>query len=210
MSVTIQQAAMNALAEYLGLNLPDVDVTPRWPSPGKELPPKAITVVLAGSRRDEPMDLRQLSFVNSGPLQSSVVWQVSACKQPFQLDIWARSDLQRDDILARLDNFLHAGESTLAGVFNPDPVGHGVLLAVNDGWEACGTTADFLFDNVDLEDSPSAVGVGQYRATIRGNAYMMLTLTTLTARQKTITFKQRVSETDQAVTDTDFDSVVDP
>jgi hypothetical protein len=194
-SVTVQKAAINALAEWLGQKMPDVSVTTGWPSPDKELPAKAITVLLAGSRRDEPMDLRQLSHANSGANQSSVVWSVCACVQPVQLDVWALSDFVRDDILARLDGFLHAGESALDGVFNPDPVGNTVLLTVNDGWESCGTTADFHFDSFNLEDNPSAAATAQYRATARGDAYFMLALTTLTARQKVIKFRLQLSET---------------
>lgn len=196
MIVTIQQASNNALAAYLATAMPDVSVTTRWPNPDKDLPEKAITILLAGTRRDEQMDLRQLSATPTGSTKSTVVWQLAMCIQPVQLDVWARSDLARDDILAQLDRLLHAGESALVGAFNPDPVGHSVLLAVQDGWDSCGTTVDFDFDGPELQDTASAIGSRQYRATLVGDAHFALSLTTLTARQKVITFAARMKDAD--------------
>ena len=196
MRTTIQQAAANALAEYLGQLLPDVVVEPRWPAPDKEKPPLSITVVTAGKRQDTPINLRLLSSTIADPDLGgiSAVWQIAACTQPFQLDVWTRSDVERDDILARLDDILNAGESALTGVSNPDPVGHGVLLALGDGWTD--STADFTFDGADYEDLSDSVGSEIFRATIRGDAHFMLTVSSVTARQRVIQFKLALSATD--------------
>lgn len=115
------------------------------------------------------------------------VWQIAACTQPVQLDVWADSDVERDDIMARLDTALNAGESALAGVYNPDPVGHGLLLALADGWT--NSSADFYFDAPDLDDLPDSVGRSVYRATYRGDSNFMLTLSSTTARQQVIKFR---------------------
>lgn len=195
MRVTIQQAASNAFAEWLQSKLDDVVVEPRWPSPDKKKPPKSITLVQAGHRRDTPIDLHQLSYTNLGAKRSTVVWQLAACVQPLQLDVWALNDVALDDVMARLDDLLRAGESSLDGVFNPNPVGTGNLIAVRDGWESCGTIADFVFEEPNLETSSDAVGRSVYRATYRGNAYFMLTVTNVTARQTAINFTLRLSET---------------
>lgn len=196
MSVSVHQAAANAFATWLASKLTGVTVEPRWPSPDKKLPAKAITIVTAGRRIDTPLDLKLLSSTNSGATQTNAVWQLAACRQPFQLDIWAQSDIARDDLIAQLDSLLHADSSSLTGAFNPMPVGHGLLLKLGDGWDAVGTIADFDFEEPDLDDTPATANRHLYRATYRGNAYFMLTVTTLTARQTAISFLQRISETD--------------
>lgn len=181
--------------------MPDVTVEPRWPSPDKQRPGSSISVVTAGRRVDTPIDTRLLQAINSGPKQTNATWQIAACRQPFQLDVWADSDVARDDILARLDNFLHLDQSVLDR--NATPAGNGVLLAVADGWDSCGTIADFEFEEPDTDDSSDSSGRAIYRATFRGNAYFMLTVTSLTARQIVINFALAISETDP-VTDNPF------
>jgi hypothetical protein len=194
--VSIQQAACNSLAGYLEQILTDVVVEPRWPAPDKKKVPKAITIVTAGSRRDLPIPIRYLQPVSVPGANDDVtaIWQVAACTQPLQLDIWTESDVERDDIIARLDECLNAGESALTDVYNPDPVGHGVLLALGDGWTT--SSADFYFEAPDLEDLSDSVGRASYRATYRGDANFMLALTKTTASQKLINFKIALSATD--------------
>lgn len=152
--------------------------------------------MLAGQRRDLPIDLRLLSKTNLGPTQTTAVWQVAACTQPFQLDVWASSDPARDDLLAQLDTLLHAAESSLSTSFCATPAGTGNLIALADGWESCGTVADFIFDQPTLETTSDSQSRSLYRATYRGDAHFNLTVTTVTARQTAINFQLRLSETD--------------
>ncbi len=194
MAVSIQQAAANAFAAWLQTKLLDVVVEPRWPAPDKVKPPKSITVVTAGRRRDIPIDLRLLKKTNEGPTQTRAVWQVAACTQPFQLDVWATKDIDRDDILARLDHWLHQDQASLSSSFVATPAGIGNLIAVGDGWED--TVADFEFEEPDLLETADAVNRSLYRASFRGNAHFMLTVTSLTARQKAINFRLRLAEGD--------------
>ncbi len=194
MSVTIQQAAANAFAAYLQSKLPDVVVEPRWPAADKQKPPKSITVVTAGRRRDLPIDLRLLKKTNVGSTQTRTVWQVATCTQPFQLDVWTTKDVDRDDILARLDIWLHQDQASLTSSFSATPAGIGNLIRVADGWED--TVADFDFEAPELEMTSDTVNRSLYRATFRGSAFLMLTVTTLTARQKAINFLLRLRETD--------------
>ncbi len=195
MSVTIQQAAANAFAAKLATYLPDVVVEPRWPASDKQKPPKSITIVMAGPRRDTPLDLRVIKQTNTGATQTTAVWQVSACVQPFQMDVWALSEVERDDVLARLDQFLHMGDTWL-GSFNPMPVGVATLVAVQDGWESFNTIADFTFEEPDTDNEADTPDRAIYRATFRGDAHFKLAVTTVTARQLAINFVQRLSETD--------------
>lgn len=165
----------------------DVKVEARWPAPDKDLPPKAITLVASGARRDTMVDLKLLNASNSGLSNTNGFWQVAACYQPFQLDIWAQRDVDRDDMMARLDNFLHSGERYLTGVSSPNPAGFGVLLQVGDGWsDIVQTTADFYFEGPDLLDDPDTVIRALRRATLRGGAHFMLAVPVTTSRQKLI------------------------
>lgn len=188
MSVSIQQAACNALATFLASKMTGVTVAARWPAPDKALPRKAITVITAGSRRDTAIERKLLSSANSGDTDVDAVWQIAACTQPLQLDIWAHSDFERDAMMADLDIYLNSGETGL-GVGNYE-VGSGLLLSLANGWDAYDTTGDFAFDESSTDDSSDAVGVSTYRATYRGNAYVMLSVPSTTPRQLIINFTQ--------------------
>lgn len=186
MIVSIQQAANNALVAYLQPFLTDVVISSNWPSPDRDLPEKAITIITAGARRDFPLDPKQIKNTLNGSTMVDTVWQVASCVQPFQLDIWTHSNIERDDLMARLDILLRAGP---VGFSTPqDPVGNSLLLPVFDGWESSSTTADFSFENYDDDDSSDSSGRNVYRSTYRGDANFMLTITKTSARQKQINF----------------------
>jgi hypothetical protein len=186
LAVSIQQAGINAFAAYLQSKLPDCKVENRWPAPDRKLVSKTITVIPAGSRKDDYLEPRILSKVNQGDSQTRVIYQVASCYQPMQLDVWCTGHLERDDLISRLDTFLRAGASSLTGAFSPDPVGAGCLIAVQDGWQESETTADFIFEDPDTDDEPSAVEASQFRATYRGGAYFKLTIPAIVSRQKVI------------------------
>jgi hypothetical protein len=205
MAVTIQQAAVNALATWLTSQLTGgVTVATRWPSPDRPLPAKAVTILLAGARTDIRLDPEILSATNLGDFQTTVVWRLMACTQPLQLDVWAQSDFERDDIMAQLDTALNAGESSLAGAY-ANPVGHGCLVAVADGWPAS-TTADFVFNSPDIDDSPESAKRSEWRGTYRGEVHVMLSVTKVSARQVSIVFKQKLHETDTAASTDKYDN----
>lgn len=197
MRVTIQQAANNALAAWLASKLTtDIVVEPRWPTPDKLKTPKMVTLTLAGSRRDTPIDLRLLSYSAYGDKQTNAVWQVAACTQPVQLDVWAPTDVELDDILAQLDDALHVDQFSLPSALSATPAGTGCLVALADGWDACGTIADFSFDSPDVDVTSDAQARRLYRASYRGESNFMLTVNSTTARQVAINFQLMLSETD--------------
>lgn len=190
--ISIQQAACDQLAVWLGSQLPGVVVEPRWPAPSKELPRKAVSIIQAGPRKDENIQPDLLSATNSGTTQSVTRWRLKACEQPIQIDVWTKTDPERDDILARLDIALNAGESALTGFFNPMPVGPGVLLKLTGDW--ADTYADCQFESADITDTPDSTERAEYRATIRGTIYVMLAVTATTARQTVINFNAKLTE----------------
>jgi len=187
MSVSVQQSAANALKTFLESKMDAaIKISARWPSPDRDLPAKAITIVTSGARRDIPIERKLLKQTNNGAKNVDSVWQLAACTQPLQLDVWTHSDFERDAILADLDVYLNYGEKGL-GVGNYD-MGSGLLLNLADGWEAYSSKADYAFEDDSTEDSSVSVGHVTYRATLRGNAYVMLAVPSTTPRQLLINF----------------------
>ena len=196
MAVTIQQAASNALQTWIAGQLTGgVVVDSQWPGPDTVLPAKAVTILLAGPRQDSHIPEHILSSVNSGAHQANVTWQYMACEQPLQIDVWATDPIARDDILAQLDQVLNAGNR---GVGGTDSYVDGLLLQplVADNW--ANTFFDYEFHSPDIDDTPDSIKRSEYRATMRGTAYMMLQATRLEARQVAIIFKAKLHTTDTA------------
>jgi len=200
LAVTIQQAAANALARYLTDALSGVTVEARWPAPERQLPDKMITILLSGPRRDEPMEHRMVSREDLNDTQVSAHWQIAACHQPLQLDIWATQEVARDDILAQLDQVLNAGELQ---EYNPWPVGNGILLPLEDGWEDFETYGSFYFENPDTTDTPDSVKRREFRATFSGGVDVMLVVPKTSARQTLIRLSQRLYSTGEPSGPTD-------
>jgi len=204
LAVSVQQAAANAAVAYFKTRLPrDIAVHARWP--GKDFPGKAITLITAGSRRDQPLDPRILSKSNRGDNQTRAIWQIAECTQPFQLDLWATSHIERDDLIARLDEILRAGFAPLTDVVFKDPVANGFFVKLADGWEEAETTAKFSFTSPDIDDSADAFARNQFRATYRGTAWMKLTIIATSPRQRAINLTALLDGSDQPRTNTVID-----
>lgn len=180
--VPIHLAATNALANYISNILPDVSVEPRFPDPDKSLPPKAVTVVPAGPRFTYFMDGPQL--IGSLPIPNDTVnqqWQyrIAEMEVPFQLDCWTQFDLDRADLIARLDQILSVGDTALSiNVGNPSilpAATDSLVLPLLDGWE--GSNATYYFTYFDYDQTPDQAMRREYRATYRGNSYCNMTKT---------------------------------
>lgn len=187
--ISIQQASVNALAAHLSAQLPDVRIEDRWPDPQRKLRLPTITILMSAPRQDLAIDFRNLSFQNVGS-RVKFQTQLAACEQLLQLDVWAANQIQRDDILARLDVALNMD------TLNPGEVMHGLNLASlpADNWTD--TYFDYWFESPEQDDAPFTAIVDEWRARLRGHAWMMLTVNRETARQSVINFKLQVQETD--------------
>jgi hypothetical protein len=218
MAVSIEQAAANALAAYLTAQLAGVTCKAFWPNASQKLPPKAVTVVPVGRRRtvDHLGDfIRVVSFEdrpltddNGDPLLDDsgnqltdriYTYAVSPIEQPFQLDVWATTDFDRDDIVARLDDALTLGLGITLGATNADPFRDGVLLALGDGFTG---NADFFFDGPTKDDNVNAAGRAEFRATYSGTMTANRTQTVRLPILRAVKLKLRVGEIITADTDT--------
>lgn len=181
--IPIQQAAATQLAAYLRTHLPGVTIEDQWPDPDKRMHLPTVTLIQAGVRRDMPLDVKDLGW-----LHGKTTYQIRACEQQFQVDVWGKNPTQRDDILARLDD-----------IMNSDPTGteavNGLILpSTSAQWP--NTYFDYYCESPDIEQMPFTQIVHEYRATLVLHAWMMLTVQRDTALQTLITFQQNLNGTD--------------
>lgn len=201
MAVSIEQAAANAAVAYIRTKFTGIPINTRWPK--SDFSGKAITLITAGARRDESIQTRVLGNTPMGGNQTRALWQLAECSQPFQLDVWATTHADRTDILANLDVVLRAGFNSLPWVTLADPFQNGFFVQIGDGWsDLVSTTAHFVFENPDYDDTPDGVNRSQYRATYRGTAYMKLALPATTARITRTTLKAYLDGDTRPSTDT--------
>lgn len=186
MNVTVEQAGINALATWLTNSLGTAAVvSTHWPEPSKKLPAKGVTILRAGAPEEEPLDPIIVGRADTGPHTSLFTWRLRALRQPLQLDVWAHHHAARDDLLARLDVALNAGMGASLGAASAEPVRHGVVLPLGDGYAG---TADCYFDRPEVFDAPDAAIRSEYRATARGWMEVDLTVTAPGARIAVIRF----------------------
>lgn len=169
MSVSVQQAANNALAAWLTAHLtgsPVVDA--RWADPTRILNggsasqrPISISVLLAGKYEDEYIDnIAGNAMVTTG---------MRLRRQPIQLDVWAAYDVDRDDLVAQLDTLLAGKAGPTADATTAAELGvidHGITLTLADGYSP--TVAGFVFGVPAIVDTADSVGRSIYRATYAG------------------------------------------
>lgn len=181
MATTVQQAAVNALVAYLREELPDVTVNNEWPASEAALPELAVSVLMAGKRVDDHSAAEVVAVEGDGD-ERVYTWRVKYATQSLQLDVWANYPGPRDALLAQLDDILNRGEFyTLAEdaveVGAADPTRDGLLLALRPSDGHAGFV-DFTFDGPSISDSADRAIRHEYRATIVGEAEMVVTTKT--------------------------------
>lgn len=207
---TIQQAARDALADWLTSDLDDesILIEPRWVEPDQQLPSKQVTIIDAGPRTVEWFQPEVLSTANvdleGGEAVKKVdtTWSLGLATQPVQLDVWAQSDVELDDLIARLDASLNKGSQGL-GLSNVDPFDPGLRCNLGGDWAP--GIVDFLFESPVILQAPNSVGEGEWRATYRGRATAQLTQVARSPRLARIRLEKRIYVADadlSAETDT--------
>lgn len=176
MKTSIVSAACEALACYLRgalvSDIPGLVVEPRWVPETSQLPERMITIIKSGTRTAEFLDPIPISSeATSVATQRVYTWRISDILQPLQLDVWATSEAHRDDIVARLEGPLNRGLS----IVDPtaDPFGPGLTLALGCGWTGYG---DFVFTDLEDDDTADAVQRSEYRAMARGRVRATMTV----------------------------------
>lgn len=201
---SIMQAASDALGAYLQTALgSDVVVYTSWPNPDIKLPGQnktgAVTIISTGPRQTEvdatgyAREVSRAELVPPDPILMSYTWDVALFRQNTQLDVWATSFVECDDLLARLDLALRAGTGATLGHANADPFRDGCLVKVDpaDGYDSF---AEFSFDGQDDNQTPAQSGRDEWRATMSGECAVNYTVTKTLPRLKTLRIRLKVKE----------------
>lgn len=190
---SVEQAACTALQDFLKAQFnevypqdlpPDqrVQVLDRWPEAGVDLPPLAVSVIMAGERQDTHVTPELVKrSPTADPNTDEFTWTVKAFRQPIQLDVWANYDSKRDELLYHMDRFLNMGPRyTLDQPLN-DVTRDGPLLPLDpaSGHEG---NVDFTFEGPRRVTDDGAVRANEFRALIRGDVDGDLCFTAKTAK----------------------------
>ncbi|HEY2517091.1 MAG TPA: hypothetical protein VGI39_39735 [Polyangiaceae bacterium] len=179
--VTVQQAAENALTLWLRSQLAGVTLKNEWPEAGKAMAFPTVTVLRAGPLDEDYVQPPEVLLQVDDPppaVTSTFTFRVGVCTQPLQLDVWANTKPQRDDLLARLGDALTAGkrQTYSAGYFtstgistNQDPVEQSITLQLADGYPFL--NAAFQFEAPETNDTADSAKRNEWRATYRGQAF---------------------------------------
>ena len=205
-TVSVAQAAENALVAWIASQLPDVVTNNEWPDPGVPLNKRGeVTILRAGGYQE--MTVRpQVVRTDLDPfqIQTTFHWKVSNVEQPMQLDVWATSKAKRDDILNRLGTALTAGPGeTLSAAclasygaqpaHLQNPVARVVLLQLAAPWDHL--VASFQFDSPETTDSARASSEREFRATYHGTGFFDRTVPKISARIRRMRMPVAVSPT---------------
>jgi hypothetical protein len=106
-----------------------------------------------------------LNALNPHYVARVYVWRIAEIEQPAQLDVWARSDVARNDLMAQLSDLLHASPKDSAGFTSDDPVGEILFVPLADGWPGYAAAE---FDKPSWSDTSDSTQTRTYRATYRG------------------------------------------
>ncbi len=179
--VTVEVAAMRALKAFLQAQFnadafwtsKPVEVNDSWPMLEQDLPPRAVSIIKAGARQDE----RHFPMIDGSVVVDANtkdwIWNVAACDQPIQIDIWATSEVDRNSLERSLDEYLHRGPKYSLGIPNGDPIRDGVLVALGDGFTG---TADCQFDGIAAVPTPEQIRRTEWRSMTRGMISVQLTV----------------------------------
>jgi hypothetical protein len=191
--ISIQQAACTALQTYLAGQLSGVSVFDRWPDAQVKLADRRVTILHTGTPQRELFDPKRVKQVNIDASTATYTYEVASLSCDVQLDVWARSDVVRDDLRSRLEIALTRGigatASSIVGYF--DPIRQGTLVALASGWEG---TADFYFEATLKVDSSPTKHESEYRSMFVGKLYCVLTVEAVSPRMARIHFQQKINE----------------
>jgi hypothetical protein len=203
MQPSVSRGAVQALGQWLKQSLsPDIKVQNKWPAAGVPLEERVVTVVAVGNRErgDSYGTVEIASRTNISATQCRIVFQQGEVSQPLQLDVWANSDVGRDDVIAQLDQVLHAGRAQTLNTLNSvqsvvsDPFEDELVLAFDPNGPFAGAYCSFLFDDVAIDDTPDSIQRDEYRATLLGSSKMPYLYLRTVPRLISATFEQQVTE----------------
>jgi hypothetical protein len=198
MTVSLEQAAKNALAGYLRTaaalgGVTGLTVLDRWPDAGIDIATPAVSIIFAGDTDEELYDPILVATSNLDATHVLATYEFASLRCPLQLDVWCTTDVSRDNLVKLLDDALREGVGvTLSqGVSMGNPVRDGVLVPLSDGWPG---NVDLYFDRLKRVDTPDSVTRSEYRAMSLGDARMVRTIQKTLPRAARLTLKSKVHQ----------------
>src|SRR3989304_502545 len=91
MTQPIQKAACAALGRFIAGQMPDTVISYEWPAADPPLPPRAVTILCAGSAEDEQVNIDDVDMVPVDATTGLYTWRFADRNQPIQIDIWSQS-----------------------------------------------------------------------------------------------------------------------
>lgn len=132
-------------------NVHNVTLYDRWPEATVPLR-RAVSVLLVGKPIDEltdPVLLDSTPVVGSDVLRD-FLYRMGTVRQNIQINVWAVYDVDRDDIIQRLDDALNASDQLTIGDARAALMRVGLTLELGDGWTG---RAEYLFDGADRDQT---------------------------------------------------------
>lgn len=169
------EAVRKTLADYLATQNAGVTVSPRWPTPQRPLPAKAITVVLPPAPpvvREHPP--RVWSFTATSSTAGDVLYSYGLAEIGLQLDVWAQYPAVRDQLAASVQGQINRPPSATLGLTTLPRLSRapGLVLRCTEFYDV---PVDYRFEPIppELETSDRAQK-GDWRATWQGKATVHL------------------------------------
>jgi hypothetical protein len=200
---SVEEAAVYALAFYLerefdklydrGLPEERVVVNAGWPAVGQNLPPRAVSVVMAGTRQaihltEEVVSRSDVPNTNTAEFEFSV----KLCTQPVQLDIWAKYPAVRSQLCDDLDTILTRGPAYTLGIGSV-LIRDGVLLDLPTASGHVGRVDYTTLNGPRCIDDSNATQAAEARAIISAELDVVLTVKATTAKLAVVKLKGALS-----------------
>lgn len=168
-----------------------VDMLAHVPSTVYHSVADSLNTLSSASAQDIPTLIARAAEIRqkvNGHFGATIIeWAIRSAELPIQLDIWATSRVELDDLIARVYPLLDM-DGTAAQLDRGPRTG--LLLTLSDGYDG---VVDVTFDPPYRMVSESPVGRSEFRATSSGLAYFNVTIKAQTARMAVINLVTTVS-----------------
>lgn len=155
MNESAHDEILRVLGDYLDKKLRFSQVIIGWPQYNQKLKHPALSVVEKNSvfRPFPPQEIKR--FKTSGP-KADILWLVGEYEFSIQLDIWAKTKADRNDLYERMFVVLNdsAGEMPSSCFTLPMPKYHGI-------------PATYFFEGFSLPDEERSTLEGEWRVLVR-------------------------------------------
>lgn len=183
------QIAATTLQTWLSSQLTGgIVVYDRWAEPSVQRGTKVIAVSKVGVRRSTdviPNEAELTTRVNLTSTTMQLVVPMGRYEQDLTLDCWVTNDVDREDMIAQLDDALNTGPGLSVPSSGGDPFEYGVLLAIAvSGFSGF---IDYSFDDPEITDDADSNQTNEYHlvypGVARGVFSQVRTMTRLVAAQ---------------------------